>query len=41
LINEEKNSFVFLQQECTAFRFKGASGIEKGQYRIPFIMKLP
>lgn len=41
LINEEKNSFVFLHSECTAFRFRGTGGIEKGQYRIPFIMKLP
>ena len=24
-----------------AFKFKGNQGIEKGQYRIPFIAKLP
>lgn len=41
MIYKEKNSFTFLHHASTAYKFKGKGLIKKGQYRLPFTMKLP
>lgn len=38
---KDKNSFTFLDHSCTAYKFKTKQPIQRGQYRIPFTMKLP
>lgn len=40
-LQKEKNSFTFLDHSTTAYKFKTKKPIPKGQYRIPFTMKLP
>jgi hypothetical protein len=35
------DSLVFLDELATAYKFKGPKQVEKGQYRIPFIFRLP
>jgi hypothetical protein len=39
--NKKEDSLVFLDEQATAYRFKGQKQVEKGQYRIPFIFRLP
>jgi len=39
MIERDKQSLTFIEYDCVAYRFKG--NVTKGQYRIPFIMKLP
>ncbi len=41
VMNKERESFIFIEHQALGFRFKQAGQVEKGQYRIPFIMKLP
>lgn len=41
IMNKEKDCFTFLDHPQLAFRFKGSKPVAKGQYRLPFILKLP
>lgn len=41
MIIRERDCLTFLDHGCTAFKLKGRKPLEKGQYRIPFTMKLP
>jgi hypothetical protein len=39
-LKNQKNAVHFIQTESTAFKFKSKC-IKKGQYRLPFVLKLP
>lgn len=40
-VYKDKNSLTFLDHVCTAYKFKSNQPIQRGQYRLPFTMKLP
>lgn len=40
-VKRETESLIFLDHSCVAYKFKGTKPIGKGQYRLPFTMKLP
>ena len=41
IAKKEKDSFIFIDHTCTGYTFKRNKAVEKGQYRLPFILKLP
>jgi hypothetical protein len=40
-VQREIDSFVFIDHTTVAYKFKGNKPVERGQYRLPFVMKLP
>jgi len=38
---DDPSYFAFLGHTSLAYKFKGSEQVEKGQYRVPFIAKLP